>query len=107
MLLDPELTLNKAISMAKANEITKNELQTIEEKNQEGELFKISAQKKSVNPVQKTCWFCGTKHILGETIAQHMVKFALIAMEEIISSLCVRRNLKKLMKLVMKSKNLL
>ena len=65
MLLDPELTLEKAISMAKANERTKEELGVIEEDSaKEEEAFAVRREK-SGNKARKECWFCGIKHVFG------------------------------------------
>ena len=65
MLLDPELTLDKAISMAKTNERTKVELDVIEEDSKkENETFAVRREKGD-NKAQKECWFCGSKHVFG------------------------------------------
>lgn len=71
MLLDSELTLEKAINMARANERTRNELKSMnQDRNEENEAFAVrkyrnkNVQYKDRNEQHndKKCWFCGNTH---------------------------------------------
>ena len=66
MLLDPDLSLEKAINMSKASERTKTELSTMYENNKQenDDLYAINKSKKTRVPERK-CWFCGNTHHYG------------------------------------------